>query len=134
MELFYEIFYFPTIIHTIFYQLIVLYSPLLGSFYADPSLLPYAIKGGDGTASEGSMDYDDRTGDESDEDGRSSHSPDTDYSIIVNPSNFDSHMAAQTTHSNIPVQRLVQSVKQVFLEEEYIENKLITSCVQDIKP
>jgi len=68
--------------------------------------------GGDGTASEGSMDYDDRNGDESDEDGRSSHSPDTDESTIVTPSNFDSHMAAQTTHSNIPVQRLVQSVKQ----------------------
>ena len=65
--------------------------------------------GGDGTASEGSMDYDDRNGDESDEDGRSSHSPDTDDSTIVTPSNFDSHMAAQTTHSNIPIQRLVQS-------------------------
>ena len=69
--------------------------------------------GGDGTTSEGSMDYDDRNGDESDEEGRNSHSPDTDESTIVTPSNFDTHMAAQTTHSNIPVQRLVQSVKQV---------------------
>ena len=72
--------------------------------------------GGDGTASEGSMDYDDRNGDEGYEDGRNSHSPDTDDSTIVTPSNFDSHMAAQTTHSNSPVQLLVQSVKQVYLE------------------
>ena len=42
-SLFYEIFYFPTFIHTIFYSLIVLYSPLFGSFSANPSLLPYAM-------------------------------------------------------------------------------------------
>ena len=40
---FYEIFYFPTFIHTILYPLIVLYSPLFGSFSANPSLLPYAM-------------------------------------------------------------------------------------------
>jgi len=68
--------------------------------------------GGDGTTSEGSMDYDERNGDESDEEGRNSHSPDADDATVVTPGNFDSHLAAQTTHSNIPVQRLVQSVKQ----------------------
>ena len=58
------------------------------------------------------MDYDERNGDESDEEGRNSHSPDADDATVVTPGNFDSHLAAQTTHSNIPVQRLVQSVKQ----------------------
>ena len=51
-------------------------------------------RGGDGTASEGFIDYDDLNGDESDEDGRISHSPDIDDSKIVTPGNFDSHMAA----------------------------------------
>ena len=69
--------------------------------------------GGDGTTSESSTDLDDRNGEESDEDGRGPRSPDTFDSNIVTPSNFDSHMAIQTTHSNIPVQRLVQSVRQV---------------------
>merc|ERR1719167_759365 len=68
--------------------------------------------GGDGTTSEGSMDYDERNGEESDEEGRNSHSPDADDNTVVTPGNFDSHLAAQTTHSNIPVQRLVQIVKQ----------------------
>lgn len=67
--------------------------------------------GGEGTVSEGSCDMDDHNTEDSDEEGKPhSHSPDGD---IVTPGNFDSHMAAQTTHSNIPVQRLVQSVKQV---------------------
>ena len=41
------------------------------------------------------------------------HSPEDDGTPIVTPSNFSEHLSAQTTHSNIPVQRLVQSVKQV---------------------
>jgi len=69
-------------------------------------------EGGNGATSEGYNDTDDRNDEESDEDGRGPRSPDTDDSNIVTPSNFDSHMAAQTTHSNIPVQRLVQSVRQ----------------------
>ena len=65
--------------------------------------------GADGTVSEGSSEMDDQRDEDSDEEGKA-HSPD---GAIVTPGNFDSHMAAQTTHSNIPVQRLVQSVKQV---------------------
>jgi hypothetical protein len=65
----------------------------------------------DGATTEGSSEGDDHNGEESDEEGKvHSHSPDGE---IVTPGNFDSHMAAATTHSNIPVQRLVQSVKQV---------------------
>ena len=65
----------------------------------------------DGEASEESNDFEDRNGAESDEER---HSPEVDDgSPIVTPSNFETHLAAQPTHSNIPVQRLVQSVKQV---------------------
>jgi hypothetical protein len=67
----------------------------------------------DGTTSDGYVDSDDRNEEEDDEDGRGPRSPNMDDSNIVTPSNFDSHMAAQVTHSNIPVQRLVQSVRQV---------------------
>jgi len=64
----------------------------------------------DGVASEGSSEVDDHNGEESDEEGKAqSHSPEGE---VVTPGNFDSHMAAQSSHSNIPVQRLVQSVKQ----------------------
>ena len=66
----------------------------------------------DGVASEGCNGYDERNGEESDEEGRTSHTPEDDGTPIVTPDNFESHMAAQTTQSNIPVQRLVQSVKQ----------------------
>jgi len=50
--------------------------------------------------------------DDLDEDDRAIRSPDADDTNIVTPGNFDSHMAAQTSHSNIPVQRLVQSIRQ----------------------
>jgi len=64
----------------------------------------------DGEASEESNDFEERNGAESDEER---HSPEVDDgSPIVTPSNFETHLAAQPTHSNIPVQRLVQSVKQ----------------------
>jgi len=64
----------------------------------------------DGATPEGSSEGDEHNGEESDEEGKvQSHSPDGD---IVTPGNFDKHMEAQPTHSNIPVQRLVQSVKQ----------------------
>ena len=66
----------------------------------------------DGVAGEGSNGYDERAGEESDEEGRQCHSPEEDGAPIVTPENFESHLAAQTTQSNIPVQRLVQSVKQ----------------------
>ena len=69
-------------------------------------------EGADSAAGEGSADYDERNGEESDEEGgRVSHSPDDDGTMVT-PGNFDTHLAAQPTHSNIPVQRLVQSVKQ----------------------
>jgi len=51
-------------------------------------------------------------GEESDEEGRQSNTPEDDGTPIVTPDNFESHLAAQITQSNIPVQRLVQSVKQ----------------------
>ena len=63
--------------------------------------------------SESSLEVEDRNGEESDDEGRGPKSPDMFDPNIVTPSNFDSHMAAQPTHSNIPVQRLVQSVRQV---------------------
>jgi len=64
----------------------------------------------DGATPEGSSEGDEHNGEESDEEGKiQSHSPDGE---IVTPGNFDKHMEAQPTHSNIPVQRLVQSVKQ----------------------
>ena len=76
----------------------------------------------DGAASEGSADYDDRNGEESDEDMR--HSPDVDDgSPIVTPSNFESHLQAQATQSNIPVQRLVQSVKQVTFSTDIVKRR-----------
>ena len=68
-------------------------------------------EGLDGEASEESNDFEDRNGAESDEERQSPEVDDG--SPIVTPSNFESHLAAQPTHSNIPVQRLVQSVKQV---------------------
>lgn len=68
--------------------------------------------GGDGATSDGYVDSDDRNEEDDDEDGRGQRYPNMDDSNIVTPSNFDSHMAAQVTHSNIPVQRLVQSVRQ----------------------
>merc|ERR1711971_1218280 len=67
-------------------------------------------EGLDGEASEESNDFEDRNGGESDEERQSPEVDDG--SPIVTPSNFESHLAAQPTHSNIPVQRLVQSVKQ----------------------
>merc|ERR1719445_458615 len=69
-------------------------------------------QGLDGVAGEGSNGFDDRAGEESDEEGGQSQSPEDDGTPIVTPDNFESHLAAQTTQSNIPVQRLVQSVKQ----------------------
>merc|ERR1719342_861047 len=64
----------------------------------------------DGATMSPSGEWDEHNGEESDEEGKvQSHSPDGD---IVTPGNFDKHMEAQPTHSNIPVQRLVQSVKQ----------------------
>jgi len=64
----------------------------------------------DGIVSEGSSEVDDHNGEDSDDEGKvQSNSPEGE---IVTPGNFDLHMAAQTSHSNIPVQRLVQSVKQ----------------------
>ena len=55
-----------------------------------------------------------RNGEESDEDNR--HSPEVDDGTpIVTPNNLGEHLTAETTQSNIPVQRLVQSVKQVFI-------------------
>lgn len=68
--------------------------------------------GGDGALSEGSSEVDDHNGEDSDEEDGKVHRHSPDGGDIVTPSNFDSHMAAQVTHSNIPVQRLVQSVKQ----------------------
>ena len=61
----------------------------------------------DGVAGEGSNGYDER--EESEEEGGP---PEDDGTPIVTPENFESHLAAQPTQSNIPVQRLVQSVKQ----------------------
>jgi len=66
----------------------------------------------DGVVSEGSSEVDDHIGEDSDEEGNKANANSIDSRDIVTPGNFDSHMAAQTTHSNIPVQRLVQSVKQ----------------------
>jgi hypothetical protein len=41
-------------------------------------------------------------------------SPDADEANVVTPNNFESHLAAQnSTVDYIPVQRLVQSIKQV---------------------
>merc|ERR1711971_914608 len=67
-------------------------------------------EGLDGEASEESNDFDEHNGGESDEERQPPEVDDG--SPIVTPSNFESHLAAQPTHSNIPVQRLVQSVKQ----------------------
>ena len=66
---------------------------------------------GDG-ALDGNHDGEEKN-DDLDEDDRAVRSPDADDTNIVTPGNFDSHMAAQTSHSNIPVQRLVQSIRQV---------------------
>ena len=67
----------------------------------------------EGIVSEGSME-EERNGEESDEDNR--HSPEVDDGTpIVTPNNLGEHLTAETTQSNIPVQRLVQSVKQVFI-------------------
>ena len=64
----------------------------------------------DSATPDGSSEGDEHGGEESDEEGKiHNHSLDGD---IVTPGNFDKHMEAQPTHSNIPVQRLVQSVKQ----------------------
>jgi hypothetical protein len=41
-------------------------------------------------------------------------SPDADEANVVTPNNFESHLAAQNSSVDyIPVQRLVQSIKQV---------------------
>ena len=65
---------------------------------------------------ESSAEYDERNGeDEDEEEMRRSPAEDADTEIVT-PSNLGEHLehaAAQPTHSNIPVQRLVQSVKQV---------------------
>jgi len=65
-----------------------------------------------GEVPEGSVELDDRNGEESEDDCKGSNSPDLTDDNVVTPNNFDSHMAAQSSSSNIPVQRLVQSVKQ----------------------
>ena len=75
-----------------------------------------------GAASEGYQDTEDRAEEETEEAGQGGRTQDPDDSNIVTPSNFDSHMAAQTTHSNIPVQRLVQSVRQVRPAESLAHN------------
>ena len=64
----------------------------------------------------GSQEFDDRTEEESDEESRIMLSPDSPDTVIT-LDNFDSHMAAQPSASNIPVQRLVQSVRQVLKYE-----------------
>jgi len=61
-----------------------------------------------GGTSECSSEVDDHNGDDSDEEGLVKSPDDS----VVTPGNFDSHLAANSTQSNIPVQRLVQSVKQ----------------------
>ena len=63
------------------------------------------------------MDQDDKGEDNSDEDATvdTAAAPDSPDTNIVTPDNFDTHMTAHTTHSNIPVQRLVQSIRQVGL-------------------
>ena len=70
----------------------------------------------DGSVNESSAEYDERNGeDEDEEEMRRSPAEDADTEIVT-PSNLGEHLehaAAQPTHSNIPVQRLVQSVKQV---------------------
>merc|ERR1711971_1103752 len=66
---------------------------------------------GEVVTSDGPGDFDDH-GDESDDDGHSGESPEMDESSVVTPLNFEAHITAQSTISNIPVQRLVQSVKQ----------------------
>jgi len=69
----------------------------------------------DGSVNESSAEYDERNGeDEDEEEMRRSPAEDADTEIVT-PSNLGEHLehaAAQPTHSNIPVQRLVQSVKQ----------------------
>ena len=82
-------------------------------------------EGVDGEASEESNDFDDRNGAESDEEMRNSPEVD-DASPIVTPSNFENHLAAQHTQSNIPVQRLVQSVKQVRARETGTEQEAVS--------
>ena len=60
------------------------------------------------------MEHDDKGEDNSDEDATvDTAAPDSPDINIVTPDNFDTHMAAHTTQSNIPVQRLVQSIRQV---------------------
>jgi len=62
------------------------------------------------SVSDGSAEYEDKNGDESDEETR--HSPEVDDDTpIVTPKNFGDHMEARPTQSGIPLQRLVQSVK-----------------------
>ena len=64
------------------------------------------------SVSDGSAEYEDKNGDESDEETR--HSPEVeDDTPIVTPKNFGDHMEARPTQSGIPLQRLVQSVKHV---------------------
>lgn len=71
----------------------------------------------EGIVSEGSLE-EDRNDVDSDEERNSPEADDG--TPIVTPSNFSEHLSAQTTHSNIPVQRLVQSVKQVTNQNTYI--------------
>ena len=64
------------------------------------------------SVSEGSADFDDKNGEESDEETRNSPEVEDDTPIVT-PKNFGDHMEARPTQSGIPLQRLVQSVKHV---------------------
>ncbi|XP_023333340.1 serine/threonine-protein kinase D3 isoform X2 [Eurytemora carolleeae] len=67
----------------------------------------------DGAVSEGSVELEERFGEDSEgEDAKSRGSPDTEEGTVVTPSNFESHLATQGSSADyIPVQRLVQSIK-----------------------
>ena len=84
---------------------------------------------GDSAPSDGSAEFEDRNGDESDEEQRSRDSPsraspDVEENIVT-PGNFDDHMGAEMSQSNIPVQRLVQSVKQASAAACFFKNIFI---------
>ena len=81
--------------------------PLAVSFYLFLGELP------DGAHGENFSEVEERNDEESDDDRRALISSGPIEENIVTPKNFESHISAQITTSNIPVQRLVQSIRQV---------------------
>ena len=85
------------------------------------------------SVSEGSADFDEKNGDESDEETRTSPEVDDDTPIVT-PKNFGDHMEARPTQSGIPLQRLVQSVKHVSNIHTGVSQKHLYLTFKNFRP